>query len=85
MKCTYCLSNTNSCNDVEAETCENNVEVGAVEVINEQVLGATAAAKAYIKLPFNKEMGEEERYFNPRVKEYDAFLAGVEYAKNNMR
>lgn len=90
MKCKYCLSNTNSCNDIEAETCENYIkeitsEVTTKEpiVTKEQVLDTIAATKAYIKLPFNREMNEEERYYNPRVKEYDAFLAGVKYAMLN--
>ena len=39
-------------------------------------------AKNYIELPINKEVDEEERYYNTRIKEYDAFLAGVEYAKS---
>jgi hypothetical protein len=40
------------------------------------------AAKEYIGLDINKNMDEEERYFNSRDKEYDAFLAGVKYIKD---
>jgi hypothetical protein len=46
------------------------------------------AAKKYIGLPLNKEMDEEERYYNSRHREYDAFLAGIAYAKskaNNLK
>lgn len=42
---------------------------------------AIEAAKKYINLPLDKEMDEEERYFNSKHKEYDAFLAGVAYQK----
>ena len=79
--CKYCDSITSSCNDIEAETCENNVEVGAIEIVDEDSI---RAAKAYIKLSPNKEMDYEEKYFNARAKEYCAFLAGVKYAKTTM-
>jgi hypothetical protein len=42
---------------------------------------AIEAAKKYINLPLDKEMDEEERYFNSKHKEYDAFLAGAAYQK----
>jgi hypothetical protein len=35
------------------------------------------AAKKYIKLPLNKDIDEEQRYFNPNIKSYDAFIDGA--------
>lgn len=40
------------------------------------------AAKKYIGLPLNREMDEEERYYNSKHREYDAFLAGIAYEKS---
>jgi len=40
------------------------------------------AAKKYIGLPLHREMDEEERYYHPRDREYDAFLAGIAYEKS---
>lgn len=34
-------------------------------------------AKKFIKLPKFKEIDEEERYYNSRIKEYDAFIEGA--------
>jgi hypothetical protein len=42
---------------------------------------AIKAAKGYIGLSLKDVMDSEERYYNPRAKEYDAFLAGVKYVK----
>jgi len=44
-------------------------------------LKAEKLAKGYIKLPIHKNMDTEERYYNPRTKEYDAFIAGYLKAK----
>lgn len=79
--CKYCGCITGGCNDIEAETCENNVEVGAIEIVDGDSI---KAAKAYIKLPPNKEIDYEEKYFKARAKEFYAFLAGIKYAKTNM-
>jgi hypothetical protein len=35
------------------------------------------AAKKYIKLPLDRDVDEEERYYNPNIKSYDAFIAGA--------
>jgi len=35
------------------------------------------AAKNYIKLPLNINVDEEQRYYNPNIKSYDAFIAGA--------
>ena len=37
------------------------------------------AAKKYIGFPLNKNIDEEQRYFNPNVKTYDAFIDGAKY------
>jgi hypothetical protein len=42
------------------------------------------AAKKYINLPLNKEMDEDERYFNSRDKEYDAYIAGAKWQAERM-
>jgi hypothetical protein len=36
-------------------------------------------AKKYIKLPLDRDVDEEERYYNPNIKSYDAFIAGALY------
>jgi len=39
-------------------------------------------AKDYCGIPLHKDMDDyEERYYNPRVKEYDAFIAGYNKAR----
>jgi hypothetical protein len=40
-------------------------------------------ARKYINLPEGRKMDETERYYNPRTKEYDAFLAGANSVHNN--
>lgn len=40
------------------------------------------AAKKYIGFPLNKDMDEEQRYYNPNVKTYEAFIKGGEWEKS---
>ena len=42
------------------------------------------AAKNYIKLPLHKDIDEEERYYNPNIKCYDAFIEGAKWQAENM-
>lgn len=35
------------------------------------------AAKNYAKIPQNRDVDSEERYFNPAVRKYDAFIDGA--------
>lgn len=53
-----------------------------IDMENKQTL--EEAAKKYINLPLNREMDEEERYFNSRDKEYDAFIAGAKWQSERM-
>jgi len=41
-------------------------------------------AKVYAKIPLHKEVDSEERYFNTRVREYDAFKAGAKWQVDNI-
>ncbi len=52
-------------------------------IIYEDSVDTVNAAKTYIGLPLHRDMDEEERYYNSRVEEYDAFLAGVRYKQTN--
>ena len=58
-----------------------NMNINAMKNHEEDVV----AAKNYIGLPLDREMDEEERYFNSQDKEYDAFLAGVEHYKSKIQ
>ena len=42
------------------------------------------AAKNYIKLPLHKDIDEEERYYNPNIKSYDAFIEGAKWQAEKM-
>ena len=37
------------------------------------------AAKEFAKIPLNRDVDTEERYFNDAVREYDAFIAGASW------
>jgi hypothetical protein len=75
-------------NEIMEEYDINHTEFlpnAAEEFINNNTISdedVIKAAKEYIGLDINKNMDEEERYFNSRDKEYDAFLAGVKYIKD---
>jgi hypothetical protein len=42
------------------------------------------AAKKYIKLPLNKDIDEEQRYYNPNIESYDAFIDGAKWQAERM-
>jgi hypothetical protein len=57
--------------------------VAAVEEPKQET--SEEAAKNYIGLSLDKDMDVEERYYNPNVKAYDAFIEGVNWAQHQDR
>tara|TARA_R110000822_G_scaffold207971_3_gene343925 strand:+ start:4234 stop:5079 length:846 start_codon:yes stop_codon:yes gene_type:complete len=76
-----CPQTKRQCNDeccVSSEDCHIEAGIGIIFDSNEPI---EEAAKNYIGLAPQKSMDNEERYYNPNVKSYDAFIKGANWYK----
>jgi hypothetical protein len=75
------------CTCSECDYCEEQESIQILKEAKEKALKQETleeAAKKYAKIPLNREVDSEERYFNSNVREYDAFKAAANWRAQKM-